>query len=484
MVGFLSKRILLWTAYFSIGSWCSPTSPSPLKNEISELSLPDLTKLNDIDTLKNIWTTEGSAKFFEGRIILTPKPTISSNIENQITIGSLWSKPYKNAPSLKEIELQLTLRSLGKVGDTGAGVSFFIVNDDEKHVSAYNYNGFGGPSKYTGLQLTLDSSDKKFGSVIKVFINDGTKDIQLENDYLGAYKYEYQDSNVPVTLKVGYSKDWLKITADNKLLFESNKINLDSLINSQSMRFGVTASSPKDVRGYEQFELLRLKVFSKITAELKADCRQNLLAVHNGNAIKSEQYVQSEKKQEDSEKTPALDKSMSDLYSKLTEIQSYLANRPAIQFDGGSDIPASLPSDIQHIKILVNKMIDSANNVFRNVEQSNKRFEELESHYDSLQKLMQEHSRILENVESISRSQEKSLKQYIEKFSQTLDNKVQGMQHEYISRVSIPNPELEAKLNKLASIVKFVLLPVAILCCLILLLVNRIRHDIKHAKVL
>ena len=97
---------------------------------------------------------------------------------------------------------------------------------------------------------------------------------------------------------------------------------------------------------------------------------------------------------------------------------------------------------------------------------------------------MQQHSRILENVESISRNQEKNIKRHVEQFSQTMDNKVQGMQHEYLSRVSMPNPELEAKLNKLASIVKFILLPVAILCCIILLLVNRIRHDIKHAKVL
>ena len=485
MVSFTSKGILLWSAYFSIGSWCSHISSPAVKNEISDLSIPDLPKLKNIQAIKDTWVAKGSAKFFEGRVILTPKPTISSNIERQITVGSLWSKSYKNAPSLSEIEFQLTLRSLGKVGDTGAGISFFVVNDDEKQSSAYDYNGYGGPSRYTGLQITFDTNDRKLGSVIKVFMNDGTKNIQLQNDYIGAYKYEYQNSNVPVTVKVGYFKDWLKITADNKLLFESNQINLDSLIKSQALHIGVTAASRKDVGSYEQFELLRLKAYNKVTAELKADCRQNLLATHNGNVVKLERKVESQEKHKENARISDSDKSVSDLYSKLSDIQNYLVDRQIVQ-DGSasSEISASVLSDARQIKALLNKMIDSTNNVFRHVEQSNKRFDELEARYDKLQQLMQQHSRILENVESISRNQEKNIKQHVEQFSQTMDNKVQGMQHEYLSRVSMPNPELEAKLNKLASVVKFVLLPVAILCCIILLLVNRIRHDIKHAKVL
>ncbi|VEU21973.1 DEKNAAC102997 [Brettanomyces naardenensis] len=465
----------------------------PYKDSIVDrISMPELVKVQKIDELKTDWEGRDSVEFFEGRIVLTPKPIISSNLEQETVYGSLWSKPFKKSTGLDEVEIQLTLRSVGSFGNTGAGFSFFLVNDDDKVFATYNKNNFGGPSKFSGLQISLDGSHAKFGPSLRVYLNDGSKDINLDTDVLGAYRYEYQASNVPLTLKVGYSKNWLKITCDNKLLFQTDRISLSDLIGSPNFRLGLTAESPKDVKKYEQFEILRLKTYNQVSAELKSESRETLVARHieNDSSFRSkEKSLREQLAQKSGGDVPPTADLLQDIYKKLSAVEDALQQQPILQSDeqdgSGSNSQTNLQKQIFLLMKTMDRLTDNVNNVLRKSEESDKRSVVLERKYDKLTELLNRQSELLENAEASSRTIGKSFQQQMENFGQTLDSKVSNMHAEYVSKVGLmQNPEVEAKLNGLASFVKIVFLPLVALCCIIVLLVARLRNDIKHAKVL
>ncbi|GMG52767.1 unnamed protein product [Ambrosiozyma monospora] len=248
------------------------------ENLIESLSLPELVHLKTIDELNSNWEIKGSTIFDEGRLILTPKPEISSNTKPVLQYGSIWSK--QQPPQLNSFSLDSSFRSLGSYGQTGAGISFWIA--DPTSFDSTDKGNSGGPKKFKGLQLAFDANDRKLGPMVKVFLNDGTKEINSIEDSIGAYGWEYQSSNVPTTLKVGYEKGLLKVTLDNILAFETDKIDLSSLIGGGStFVVGVTTVAPKDVIKTEQFELLIFNSYDTVIDDLKAESKQTLVAKHS-----------------------------------------------------------------------------------------------------------------------------------------------------------------------------------------------------------
>ncbi|QPG73248.1 hypothetical protein FOA43_000556 [Brettanomyces nanus] len=457
---------------------------------VDPLSLPELVKVQKIDELQNNWLVQDSAEFFEGRILLTPKPVISSSHEHETSMGSMWSLPSKKKAGLDEVEIQLTLRSIGSFGKTGAGFSFFMVNDDDKAFAAFNKNSFGGPSKFSGLQVSLDSNHPQFGPVLRVYLNDGSKDIQLDHDYLGAYRYEYQVSNVPLTLKIGYARNWLKITCDNKMLFETNKVSLDSVIQSPYLRLGLTASSPKDVKRYEQFELLRLKSYNQVSTELRLDTKGTLMAKHAErssieptNKFRNKVEAMREKlNQATADSSGDSSSLLGDILAKISSIEGTLLQQQTSP--EGSEAASSVQTNLQKQIFLLSKtmerLTDNINNVLRKNEEFYKHSEILERKYDNLQALLERQAELLVNAETSSKTIGKAFTQKIDSLVLTLG----GIHTEYLSGLNAQNPQFEAKLNALASFIKIIFLPLVCLCFIIVFLMYKLRNDIKHAKVL
>lgn len=459
---------------------------------VDALSMPDLVGVPSPDKLGD-WQMQGSCQLHEGRIVLTPKPMITSNDkkDTEITYGSLWSRPVDGTSALAEFETQVTLRSLGSAGRTGAGFSLWLVADDDKTVQKYTQNNFGGPSQYTGLQISLDANDKSLGPVLRVFFNDGSKQVSINDDYIGAWHYAYQASDVPLTIKVGYSDKWIKVTCDNKLLFEStDQLQLSSIFQSKHFRVGLTADSPQDIRKNEQFEVLRIKSYAKVSADLRAECKQTLRGAHAGSGVENEPVVK--KVVVDAPKTPetsGVDSTLLEtINEKLADIQQKLAEQPQVVADGqgGVNLDATLQKHLADLTQAMNKLTHNVNNVLRKSELANERSEVLERKYDHLQELLGRQQQLLENAELSSKSLGKSFQQEIQKMGANIDSKVSSIHESYSEKLSkgTSNPELEARLQGLASFIKMVLLPLVLICTAIAVLVFRLRSDIQHSKVL
>lgn len=449
-------------------------------------SMPELPGIKSDSSIQKQWYISGSTKFYEGRYILTPKPVISSNLAEETILGSLWSRPDQNPPNLDELETQLTIRSLGKIGETGAGLAYYIVNDDSKAMASYNNKIFGGPDKFNGLLITLDSNDESLGSVFRVYLNDGSKVINLKTDLIGAYLYRYQNSNVPLTLKVGYSNNWLKITCDNKLLFETDKFTITNIVKSPNLRFGITSSSPKDVRNYEQFEVLRFKAYKKVSSELRQECKQTLLAKHIDDGNESIDSKPVDKKPIESKEESIPSELVQQIYKKLNDIQLSISTKNVGNNIGklNSETQQTVHHDINELTKTIGKLIDNVNNILIQVSNSNKRFDNVDSRYMKLEDLIKRQTELIESMESVLGMQTKSFTQQLGDLGQGINSRVSDLHKDYINKVGSQAPELSARLEKLGSFTKWILVPVALLCCAILFLLSRLRNEIQHSKVL
>lgn len=153
------------------------------------------------------------------------------------------------------------MRSMGYQGQTDEGdMSLYLVQDRMDLVN------------YQGLRVRFANDDGQPG--VKVYMNDGKG--PLTNDqFIGSWVAQYQGSNVPTTLKIGYSsKGFLKMTLDNILMFETDKIRIPF----ENYRFGIVAATSADK--LEQFEILRLKTYDELTDGILARCKETLYPKH------------------------------------------------------------------------------------------------------------------------------------------------------------------------------------------------------------
>lgn len=207
-------------------------------------SMPNLISIfDDQEKLTRYW--QGSGELNEGRYILTTKESL---------FGEVWGNNLFNE---KEFTFEVTLRSLGYHGkNVGSGLYIYLVEDA------------GMLDQFKGLKIAFVNDGQPS---VRVYLGDGTRSTAM-NDFIGSYHVEYQDSNVPVTLKFGYGDGMMKMTIDNKLMFETNKINFPV----NNMRIGVVGDSRGEHA--EQYELLRFKAYDGLTESLKMKCSESLFA--------------------------------------------------------------------------------------------------------------------------------------------------------------------------------------------------------------
>lgn len=452
-------------------------------SEISEYSIINLITISSLDDIAKEWAYLGDTIYDEGRIILTPKPTsIQSTNEAGFQFGSIWSQLSK---SLNAFTLEFTFRSMGNHGLTDAGISIFLI--DGSSTDFQHTENFGGPSNFKGLQLLLNV-DNNLKSVIRPYLNDGSKSIDIENEYLGAYKYDYQGSQVPTTFKIAYESKFLKITCDNKLLFQTDEIKLDTLIASNNLKFGITAKSSKNLKLHEQFEILKLNTYDSVTDEMKLDNDETLFAMHaqkeemkttSTDNAPSAKFIQQQQKLR-AKLSSKPDASSSDFNIELELIKSTLDSILSnIQESPYSSVQTQLATIITHFETLTSN--------YNNLE---KQFNTLNNNYKQLSDMFEKQFKLLDNYETSLRSFDKVLQNQL-KISDNLDNKLSTLTshysntlNEYANSNSKENSSRHDSFSSLKSVIYIIFFLLLALLILVALWIHKLRNDIKHAKIL
>jgi lectin, mannose-binding 1 len=456
--------------------------------EVSEFSLPNLITVNSLEDISSSWTHHGDTIYNEGRIILTPKPSHISANEKEMQYGSLWSTS-RSSNKLESFTLELTLRSLGSYGFTDAGLSLFLV--DARSANLEDSSNFGGPEQFTGLQLLLNM-DNTLGPVIRAYLNDGKK-LNLNKDYLGAYKYEYQSSNVPVTLKIAYDSatKFFKVTCDNKLLFQTDKINLSNLLQSDLM-MGITAKSQKNYEKHEQFELLRFISYDSVTPDMREDEDETLVAQH---ALSQGQGQQGQKP--DIKKfREQQERLRQQLAAQVSHLGGQGESSTQLSHEDTSAELSSLKSSIDMILSILERndqtviqqqlhqLTKSLDRVASNFAAFHDQFTTLNNNYNDLSNMFKRQFDLLDNYDTTLRSFDKVLQHQLQT-SNNLDTRLSTISNTMNSEKLNPNKvDQDDSYGKIKSLLYLIFLPVLVLLALVVFWVHRLRTDIKHAKVL
>lgn len=385
-----------------------------------QFSMPNLISIyeNEDDISVN-W--QGDGQLNEGRYILT---------RDGFPRGQIWNKNFFNND---EFTFELTLRSLGFHGvNSGSGLAVYLIENPMEL------------ERFKGLKIMFLNDGQPS---VKVYLNDGSKNLSI-GEFIGSYLVEYQDTNVPVTLKFGYSASSgvMKMTIDNKLMFETKEIKFPV----KDMRFGIVGES--DIERKEQFEILKLKAYRGFTDDLKVKCKETLYSNYeiggpppssNGNEF--------------NERQRKLRDSLNSDNGGLVEVKNTLAKIEGI-FATQSN---KNQLDIELLKGDINELnykIESMVNLFK------RQFEMMDS-YDLR----------MGSIDKILQSQ-------LDK-SDTINDRVNKL-------VKNKDSDNQSRLKPIEKVVSpghsivWVLIFIVVLLVLLSMLIFKLRNDIKHFKVL
>lgn len=232
-----------------------------LELQLPDLSLPDLSTLSYVNSLSiTSWDLTDSASFLEGRIILTPE---------QDTIGGLLAKNPMELGPLEENgwTLEVVWRAMGEIGRTDGGFAIQLLEsaDPDANKDAL----YGG--KFNGLNVVIDAESNK-ANALHAYLNDGSKDLKASADVhsnsFGSCLISYQDSAVPLTLRIAYSakERFFLVQVDNKICLKTDKIDLSGV---KAFNIGLQGRSGPE--RHERFEVLKLKTYSGIIDEVSSN---------------------------------------------------------------------------------------------------------------------------------------------------------------------------------------------------------------------
>lgn len=378
-------------AFFSLGSSSYGHNVDSGNNKNEDLpvigySLPNL--ITNGNSIPSNWETKDSAKLDEGRFILTPSKSSK---------GSLWLKPILK--DLESFTVEWTFRSLNYQGKHSGGLSFWFLGDVDK--IGNDQKLFNGPSKFNGLQLLVDSNSQVSQS-IHAQLNDGSKNLLDSNEKIYDKSFAsclmgYQDSTVPLTLRVSYDSDsnnMLKLQVDNKVCFQTRKIKLSNIL-QKGLKIGVSADNSDSI---EAFEILQMKFYNKIIEDalipnVNAMSQPKLLTKIIDEKTGTEKIV-------DKEVLDSQNKHMSsfELYKKMDRLEGkIMANDINILEEKINNILSIQQTLIKELSILT-KSIQNNNNNNMNKEESNDndQFKDFLSMNEKLEKMLNEQAKIRE----------------------------------------------------------------------------------------
>lgn len=228
------------------------------KDEPGHLSLPNLLKVDSIERLKLNWEIDPSVKLDNGRLIFGKGE------------GEIWSKP-KLINSNDEWTIELVFKSTGTsksdiASGSNNGLALWLI-DESGDARKRSKDNFGGPKRFDGFQFLLNTKESKG---LKIFNNDKSKDLNpILINSVGECRFNYLDSTDPFSLRFSYSKlkQLFKIQLENALCFKTEKIRIPD--DSNDYKFGITSSL--DPKSGDTFELYKLNIWSHLTEDALDD---------------------------------------------------------------------------------------------------------------------------------------------------------------------------------------------------------------------
>ncbi|KAI5962912.1 hypothetical protein KGF57_001352 [Candida theae] len=440
---------------------------------LESVSLPNLLTIESISQVKNY---ESSGVTFEqGRI------SMSQN-------GVLWSKSH--IPS-KEFTAEIIFRSTGKSQDIQFpenGLNVWLLDDKKSQ----------GLDQYDGFKFAINNVDTQG---LKIFNNDGSKNAENGLDVsIGDCQFRYLESDVPFTLRVSYSDDsWFKVQVDNNLCFKTDKITLPQ---NQNFKLGITSNT--NPQSQENFEILAVKVWDKLTedaiddhglmvdGELKVDVKK---VVDTPQSNRDEDHVsprvvreslmerarkhreEMERLQQQGGSSPNTD--LSSILNKLSHLE-HLVNELPKNFN---PLSSSGNQDGQ-----IDRLSQSQSDINNAIKETHETIRELkETFVQQYAQLLQAVSDLNHKVIGEVREQHFGMEE-IGKKVDLLMNEHKEVQHQYrkqndqMSQKSAHGgSHTESTVDKL---IRWIIIPLLIVLLALVVFVYRLRHDIKHSKLL
>ncbi|KAI5962655.1 uncharacterized protein KGF55_003731 [Candida pseudojiufengensis] len=453
----------------------------PTSEIIDELSLNNLLQINYKSDISTYQLSNG-IKFDSGRLLFSK-------------LDSMWSN--LNLPTSNEFTIEIVFRSTGKSQDirfSDNNLAIWIYDDSISTIGSKNFDGF----KF------LINNNQQQG--LKIFNNDGSDAEKFNLDEsLGDCQFRYLESDVPFTLRISYSnlKNWFKIQVDNNLCFKTNhvkipvgnyKLGLTSFINSQSN---------------EEFEILGLKVWDKviedaiddhgimIDGELKVDTitkvvdtpkddhvrpnvvRESLMErarKHREEMLMMEQQMnQNNEIKNQPDLSIVLDR-LNDLEFSIADLSKIVGSNGISSSSSSSNSPSS--QEISELKELIQQSQSVVNNLQNII--AKQYIELLDSVSQLNQKLIGEVREQHFGMEEISKKVDLLMNEHKEVKYQYQKQKIEEESLNSNDKPRISNND-GVIFDK---IIKWILIPLIIVLLALVVFVYRLRHDIKHSKLL
>lgn len=461
-------------------------------DEPGHLSLPNLLQANNINDLDLTWDVLSNIKLDTGRLVID-----KSN-------GAVWSKAHL-ANTGDEWTIEMVFRSSGTAkndlafGDTNGLALWLIDSSNSLPINDRNVDNFGGPSQFDGFQFLINTNEKRG---LKIFNNDGTKTLKNSIEQsIGDCTFNYLDSLVPFTVRVSYSKlrKWFKVQIDNNLCFKTDKIILPDDLND--FMFGITGNiSPSS---QEVYEILKLNVWTHLTNDAIDDhalmsdghlkieyktvtaddskdtyippsrIRESLM--ERNRKHKEEILRQQREAYQQGKEDNKIDLLLNDIVFKLENIELRLSSMDSSVDSGDTSYDTKvLGAQLKDITTIQTQQQEALSNL----QQSYDKFKTTLGHQYT--ELLQSVSKLNEKVIGEVREHQYSTEEIGKKVDLLMSN------HKEVA-YQYQNGNNESKNNEadlLPSIIRWVLIPVVVGIILLTIVVYRLRHDIKHSKLL
>ena len=446
-----------------------------IEQVLESLSLPNLLTIDSISRISNYETS--SVIFDQGRILMNKQ-------------GALFSKSF--IPS-KEFTAEIVFRSSGKSQDiqfSDNGLNIWLL-DDRKSQSL---------DQYDGLKFAINNVDIQG---LKIFNNDGTNNVDNGLDVsIGDCQFRYLESDVPFTLRISYSDKWFKVQVDNNLCFKTDKIKLPQ---NQNFKLGVTSNT--NSQSQETFEILAIKVWDKLTEDALDDhglMVEGELKVDVKKIVDGSQQIQDE----DHVKPRVIRESLMERARKHREEMERAQNLDISNIGSQNNDFLLILDKLNHLEYLVNDLPNSYNPSSQGTkndqvggalsQSQNDITNAIKETRDTINGLketfVQQYAQLLQAVSDLNhkvigevREQHYGMEE-IGKKVDLLMSEHKEVQHQYKKQseqmgqksAHVVSPS-DSTFDKL---IKWILIPLMIVLLALVVFVYRLRHDIKHSKLL
>lgn len=467
---------------------------APRMEHPGPLSLPNLLDVENIQQLQLDWKLLDNIRLDTGRLIVGTGT------------GSLWMNPGL-ANSDSEWTVELVFRSNGESQRDQQFANFNALSlwflDSNERVGTNPGGNSGGPHIFDGVQVLLSNQESKG---LKLIVNDGSKIVDGRlNQVVGNCDFNYWDSTIPFTIRVSYSRSnkWFKIQVDNNLCLKTDAITIPST----DLQLGVTGQI--EIGSQEEFEIMKLDIWDHLTPDAIDDhalMGDGATTQQQKDAIEQDHIPPSQLRQSLMERTRKQQELMREQQQQqkqeqkqrhaiLSQLQQPEGDSSAPSFDysvftGQIDDIISRMNALQENSIYESKVLLSSFTEVQDVQK--KHLVALDEIKDELTvfkaTLTQQFSEMLRGMSQLNervigevREHQFSVAEMSKKVDLLMSNhKEVAFQYQR----GLENADGTDFVDRLVSKIKWIMIPLVIGVMILTGFLYRLRHDIKHSKLL